>query len=227
MNLNQSANGSTATATDATDTENQAPADKFYTQAEVDAQMARLRGSLEKKLLKPYAELGDPEELRRIKTEYEQRQQEQQLKRGEFEKTLQELAAKKDAEIAKRDAMIKDYKINSPLITAAARFRSVNPEQVKALLADRVRLNPDMELEVVDERGSVQYNDRGEPVGVDDLVRTFLDSNPHFRTAGPTTTNTSSVQQPGNLNGFDPSKLDLRRPADRERYRQAKKAGLV
>ena len=73
-------------ATDAADSlsENQATA-KTYSQEEVDNMMARMRGSLEKKLLKPYAELGDPEELRRLKLEAEQRQQEQQIKRGEFE----------------------------------------------------------------------------------------------------------------------------------------------
>ena len=46
------------------DTANQAQAVKTYTQEEVDNMMARMRGSLEKKLLKPYADLGDPEELR-------------------------------------------------------------------------------------------------------------------------------------------------------------------
>ena len=138
--------------TDTTDvqTENQAQATKTYTQEEVDNMMARMRGSLEKKLLKPYEGLGDPAELKALREEAEKRQQEQQIKRGEFEKTLQELAAKKDAEIQKRDSVIKEYKINTPLLSAAAQFRAVNAEQVKALLSNQVRLNPDGEVEVID-----------------------------------------------------------------------------
>jgi hypothetical protein len=211
-------------ATDAaSDTaENQAPATKTYSQEEVDNMMARMRGSLEKKLLKPYAELGDPEELRNIKTEYEKKQQAEQIKRGEFEKTLQELAAKKDAEIQRRDSVIKEYKVNTPLLSAAAKYRAVNAEQVKALLTQNVRLNQDGDVEVVDAKGAVRYNDAGEALGVDDLVREFLDSNPHFVAATPSTTNTRSSHN-GNASSVDLSKLDMRNPEHRKLFAQANK----
>ena len=204
----------------ADDTANQAPATKTYTQEEVDNMMARMRGSLEKKLLKPYAELGDPEELRQIKSEWEKKQQEQQIKRGEFEKTLQDLAAKKDAEIQRRDAVIKEYKVNTPLLSAAAKYRAVNAEQVKALLAQNVRLNQDGDVEVVDVKGSVRYNDAGEPLGVDDLVREFLDSNPHFVAATPSTANTKSSHATTGSD-IDLTKLDMRNPTHRELYKKA------
>jgi hypothetical protein len=202
------------------DTENQAQATKTYTQQEVDNMMARMKGSLEKKLLKPYQELGDPDELRSIKQDWEKKQQEQQIKRGEFEKTLQELAAKKDSEIQKRDSVIKEYKINTPLLSAAAQFRAVNAEQVKALLSSNVRLNQDGEVEVVDEKGSVRYNDAGEPWSVNDLVKTFLDSNPHFVAPTPATTNTKSSHT-NSSSTVDLSKLDLRNPEHRKVYAQA------
>ena len=212
------------TATDATGvTENQAQAVKTYSQQEVDNMMARMKGSLEKKLLKPYEDLGDPDELRSIKSDYEKRQQEQQIKRGEFEKTLSELAAKKDAEIQKRDSVIKEYKINTPLLSAAAQFRAVNAEQVKALLANQVRLNPEGEVEVVDGQGSVRYNDAGQPLGVDDLVRGFLDSNPHFVNATPSTTNARSSISQQTPSKLDISKLDMKNPEHRELYRQYRK----
>jgi hypothetical protein len=212
------------TATDATGvTENQAQAVKTYSQQEVDNMMARMKGSLEKKLLKPYEDLGDPDELRSIKSDYEKRQQEQQIKRGEFEKTLSELAAKKDAEIQKRDSVIKEYKINTPLLSAAAQFRAVNAEQVKALLANQVRLNPEGEVEVVDGQGSVRYNDAGQPLGVDDLVRGFLDSNPHFVNATPATTNARSSISQQTPSKLDISKLDMKNPEHRELYRQYRK----
>ena len=211
------------TATEATDVNSgtQAQATKTYSQEEVDNMMARMRGSLEKKLLKPYEDLGDPEQLRSIKTEFEKKQQEQQIKRGEFEKTLQELAAKKDSEIQKRDALIKEYKINTPLLSAAAQFRAVNAEQVKALLSNQVRLNQDGEVEVVDAKGSVRYNDNGEPIGVNDLVKSFLDENPHFVSVAPSTTNTKSAHTNHISPGLDISKLDMKNPQHRKMYAEA------
>ena len=206
--------------TDPTTTiENQAQSEtKSYTQQEVDNMMARMKGTLEKKLLKPYAELGDPEELRNLKAEAEQRRTAEQMKRGEFEKTLQELASKKDAEIQKRDSVIKEYKVNTPLVSAAAKYRAVNADQVKALLASNVRLNNDGEVEVVDARGTVRYNDHGEPLGVDDLVREFLDSNPHFVGATPTTTNARSNVSEESSGPIDISKLDLKLASHRQIY---------
>jgi len=229
MNFNTLAQGSDTNATDASDkqSENQAQEARSYTQKEVDDMMARMRGSLEKKLLKPYADLGDPEELRQLRQEAEQRRTEQQMKRGEFEKTLQELAAKKDAEIQKRDSIIKEYKVNTPLVSAAAKFRAVAPEQVKELLINRVRLGEDGEVEVVDNKGMTRYNDAGAPLQVDDLVREFLDHNPHFVQASAATTNSRSNGQSNIPGAFDLSKLDLSKPDHRKQYAEARKKGLV
>ena len=218
--------GTIDNATDAADVDlgNQAQATKTYSQQEVDNMMARMKGSLEKKLLKPYADLGDPEELRNLRTEAEKRAQEQQIKRGEFEKTLQELAAKKDSEIQKRDSIIQEYKVNVPILSAAAKHNAVNAEQVKALLSNQVRMNNEGDVEVIDGKGSVRYNDKGEPIGVDDLVREFLDSNPHFKLASPSTTNTKSNISGGTSGKLDVSKLDMTKPEHRKLYAEHRKA---
>jgi hypothetical protein len=209
-------------ATDATDvnSESQAPATKTYTQQEVDNMMARMKGSLEKKLLKPYEDLGDPDELRALRTEAERRQQEQQVKKGEFETVIKELAAKKDAEIQKRDSIIKEYKVNVPILSAAAKYNAVNADQVKALLSNNVRLNESGDVEVVDAKGTVRYTDKGDALQVEDLVKEFLDSNPHFKLANPTTANTkSNISQPAGAK-IDISKLDMRNPEHRKQYAQ-------
>ena len=206
---------------------NQAQESKTYTQEEVDNMMARMRGSLQKKLLKPYEELGDPEELRKLKAEAEERAQQQAIKRGEFEKTLQELAQKKDAEIQKRDQVIREYKVNSPLLNAAATNGSVNPEQVRTLLSNQVRLGESGDTEVLNTDGTVRYTDSGELFGVDDLVREFLDSNPHFRNAQPATTNSKSSVSTPNTGKFDLAGLDLKRPEHRRMYKEARDRGLV
>lgn len=207
-------------ATDADLNENQAEAVKTYSQQEVDNMMARMRGSLEKKLLKPYEGLGDPNELRALREEAQQKKQEEQIKRGEFEKTLQELAAKKDSEIQKRDSIIEQFRVENPLIQAASEFRSVNPEQVKRLLRTSVRLNNDGEVEVIDDKGSVRYNDAGQPLQVRDLVKEFLDTNPHFVQPTPSTSN-SRHSIKAESSQLDISKLDMKNPEHRKIYAEA------
>lgn len=211
--------------TEVTDTaanaESQAQSSKTYTQEEFDRHMAGLKASLQKKYEKTFAELGDIEELRSLKQQAESKKLEEAKKRGEFEKILQDLAAKKDAEIQKRDSVIKEYKVNTPLLSAAAQYRAVNAEQVKALLANQVRLNSEGEVEVIDTKGAVRYNDAGEPLGVNDLVKEFLEQNPHFVAAAPATTNTKSNLGANASNGIDISKLDMKNPQHRKLYAEA------
>jgi hypothetical protein len=212
-------------ATDAAEItlENQAPATKTYTQDEFDRHMAGLKSSLQKKYEKTFSDLGDIDELRALKTQAEAKKLEEAKKRGEFEKVLQELAAKKDAEIQKRDSVIKEYKVNTPLLSAAAQYRAVNAEQVKALLSHNVRLNPEGEVEVVGNDGSVRYSDTGAPLGVNDLVREFLDSNPHFVQSSPATTNSKSSVSNPSPGKLDISSLDMKDPEHRRQYAEYRK----
>jgi len=200
---------------------------KTYTEEEFNQHMAGLKASLTKKLLKPYEDLGDPEELRQLRQEAEKRQQEQQIKRGEFEKTLQELAAKKDQEIQKRDSVIREYKIDTPLLTAASKMKAVAPEQVKALLKNNINLNENGEVTVLDDKGQVRYTDDGTALTVDDFVKEFLDTNPHFVGATPSTTSTKTNIAPGKSGDIDINKLDMTNPQHRQLYADARKAGRI
>jgi hypothetical protein len=208
-------------ATDATNQETV----KTYTQEEFDRHMAGLKSSLQKKYEKTYSDLGDINELRELKTQAEAKQLEDAKKRGEFDKLMKELADRKDAEISKRDTVISEYKINTPLLSAAAKYNAVNAEQVKSLLSPNIRMNDSGEVEVVDGKGSVRYSDKGEPIGVEDLVREFLDTNPHFKLANPATTQTrSNAIDKGSYKKMDVSKLDMRNPEHRAAYKEYKKA---
>jgi hypothetical protein len=213
-------------ATEVTDTqaqtvEVQAPADKTYTQQEFDDAMAKMRHAVTQKVLKPYQDLGDPDELRTLRQQAEEQRQQEQLKRGEFEKILQEMAAKKDAEIQKREAVIREYKVDTPLLNAAAKYRSVAPEQVKALLKSNVRLGEEGTVEVLGSDGSVRYNDSGIALGVDDLVKEFLEQNPHFVSPTPSTSNTKSSIN-NSKEQLDVSKLDMSNPEHRKVYAEMK-----
>ena len=216
-------------ATEHTDnSQNDQATEKTFTQAEVNAILAKTKSQLEKKYTSKYEELGDPEQLREIVSQHQKIQQEQQLKRGEFDRVIQELAAKKDAEIQKRDRVIESFKVEAPIVDAAARYRAVNPDQVKALIRNQVRLSPEGEVEVLDEKGVVRYDDSGKPVSVDSFVQSWLQSNPHFVSAAPATTNTRSNVTGNATKKVDMTKLDMKNPEHRKIYADYRKtAGLA
>lgn len=204
-----------------TSTNNNQAATKTYTQEEFDAHMARMKASISKKYEKTFAELGDIDELRELKQNAEKKALEDSKKRGEFDKILQEMAAKKDAEIAKRDQLIKEYTVDLPLVQTAAQLRAVNAEQVKALLKPNVRLSQEGAVEIVDREGKVRYTDAGNPFKVEDLVSEFLQSNPHFVQPTPATTQGKSnigQSQPK----VDLTKLDFKNPEHRRMYQESR-----
>jgi hypothetical protein len=217
----------TTEGTETSQNEHQAT-EKTFTQAEVNAILAKTKTQLEKKYTSKYEELGDPDQLREIVSQHQKIQQEQQLKRGEFDRVIQELAAKKDAEIQKRDKVIESFKVETPIVDAAARYRAVNPDQVKALIRNSVRLNPDGEVEVLDDKGGVRYDDSGRPVSVDSFVQSWLQSNPHFVSASPATTNTRSNVTGSTMKKVDMKNLDMKNPEHRKIYADYRKtAGLA
>jgi ligand-binding sensor domain-containing protein len=112
--------------------------------------------------------------------------------------------------------------VDTPLLNAAAKYRSVAPEQVKSLLKNNVRLGEEGTVEVVGSDGSVRYNDAGEALGVDDLVKEFLDTNPHFVQPTPSTTNTKSSIS-NSKEALDVSKLDMSNPEHRKAYAEMRK----
>ena len=196
---------------------------KTYTQREVDDLLARTKGSITKKISSKYEDLGDADELRAIVDSHRKQQQDAQLKKGEFEKVLQELASKKDAEIQKRDRVIEEFKLNSPILDSAARHRAVAPEQVQALVRNNVRLNQDGEPEVIDKEGKVRYADNGKPLSVDSYVSEFLTQNPHFISASPSTTATKSSLT-NRTQKVDITKLDMNNAEHRAIYKEYRRA---
>jgi hypothetical protein len=211
-------------ATEAANTETQA--ERTYTQKDVDDMMARMKSSMTKKISSRYEDLGDPDELRSIVETHKKREQEQAMKRGEFDKIMADLASKKDAEIAKRDNIIKEFRIEQPLLNTAAKYKSVNPDQVKALLKNGVRLNNEGEVEVIDDKGQVRYRDNGKPYDVESYVKEWLDANPHFVAASAATTNTQGNIDKG-VSSVDLNKLDMTRADHREIYKKARQQGHI
>jgi hypothetical protein len=196
---------------------------KTFTQDEVNAILAKTKTQLERKFASKYEDLGDPDQVREILTQHQKREQEQAMKRGEFDKILQELASKKDAEIQKRDRVIESFKLETPVIDAAARYRAVNPEQVKALIRNNLRLSAEGEVEVLDREGKVRYDDSGRPLSVDSFVQNWLQENPHFVSATPSTTSSRSNVSGTTGGKLDITKLDFKNPEHRKQYAEYRK----
>ena len=203
-------------------------ATKTYTQEEFDKHMAGMKNSITRKFEKQLSELGDLDELKTIRANAEKQKQEEAIKRGEFEKILQDMAAKKDQEIQAKNKVIEEYTVNTPLLNAAAQYKAVNPQQVVQLIRNQVRLGENGKAEVVDSNGTVRYDDTGTPVNVDVLVQEFLSANPHFVAAASSTSASKTSATPAtNLQDFDLGSLDLTRPDHRKLYAQAKAKGLA
>jgi hypothetical protein len=210
------------------DSANNNQAEKTFTQAELNAILAKTKTQYERKFASKYEDLGDPEELRGIVSNYRQQQQELEIKKGNFDKIMADFASKKDAEIAKRDNIIREFKVEQPLLNLAAKYRSVNPEQVAMLLKGGLRLNEEGEVEVIDTKtGQTRYNSKGKPVDVETYVKEFLDNSPHFVAAGAATTNTQGNVNKNANQTIDLANLDMTRADHREIYKQAKAKGLV
>lgn len=152
---------------------------KTFTQEELDRivadRVARERRKLDKKL-----DGIDIEEARQIMLEREQAQIERQKEKGEFEQILKQTVEKKDQEIAAMRAALESTKIDGALLSAASKHNAVDSEQVSQLLRNRVKLSDDGSVEVLDDNGAVRYNDKADPLSVDELVGDFLTANPHF-----------------------------------------------
>lgn len=212
--------------TDATTTES-SQASKTFTQDELNAILAKTKSTLEKKISSRYADLGDPDELRDIVSNYRKQQQELELKKGNFDKVMADLAAKKDAEIQKRDNIIREFKLEQPLLNFAAQYRSVNPQQVKQLLRNNLKLNDDGEVEVLDEKGAVRYSDKGRPLSVEQYVQEWLGANPHFVSAAPATVNTQGGVRDNSPGPIDLNNLDMTRADHRKIYAEARRNGKL
>ena len=158
--------------------------EKTFTQTELEG-IIEQRLARERKKFQKQIEGVDLDEARQLLQAKEQAEVERQKEKGEFEKVLQQLAEKKDAEINQYKSKLHEIQVDGALINAASQSNAVQPEQVVALLKSQTRLAEDGSVEILDNTGTVRYNDNGTAMSVNDLVSEFLTANPHFVKASP------------------------------------------
>ena len=198
----------------------QAEPTKVYTQAELDAITAAVRGTTEKKILKKFEGI-DVEAYKSLVQKEEQLKLEEQKRKGEFEKILKETADKAQQKIQTLSSELAKIKVDGALINAASTKKAINPEQVARLVRDQVRMSEAGEVEVIDPKSNqVKYTETGDPMTIDGLVSEWLKVNPHFVTAGPAGGGSKSNTSSEGAKEVDVSKLDLNNPADRAIYKK-------
>lgn len=195
-----------------------------FTQDEVDKLISQRVSRERAKLEKKFADV-DVDKYRTLVEAEESRLQEEAKKRGEFDQVIKEQAEKYNAKINSYQQELTSIKVDGALLQAASKAKAINPDQVVQLLKGQLKLNESGTVDVVDNTtGQVRYNDKGDPVEVETLVTEFLQSNPHFVSAGPQGSGANGgVGNVAPVEELDISKLNMNKAEDREKYKAWKK----
>lgn len=152
---------------------------KTFTQDELDKIIADRIARVERKYEKKLSGI-DLDEAQRLLQEKEAAEIERQKERGEFEQVLKKTVEKKEQEITTYKQKLEQTLVDGSILNAASKNNAVSPDQVSALLKNRVRLSEGGSVEVLDDNGTPRYSDSGDLLTVDQLVGEFLTANPHF-----------------------------------------------
>jgi hypothetical protein len=200
--------------------------EQSFTQDQLDRiledRLAKQRRALEKR----YAGV-DPEHYKELASAEEQKKLEDAKAKGEFEKILKETVGKKESTIEQLRSELHSVKVDGAVLSAANKLGAINAQQVVALLKTQIRLSDDGNAEVVDDNGNPRYTEKGDPMQVENLVSSFLETNPHFARSTPGGTGSKSNLTPAKSDKINLADLDLTRPDHRKLYTEARNKGLV
>ncbi len=152
-----------------------------------------------------------------------QKQLEEAKTKQDLEKIMQERLQEKEQELVRYKNQIKKEKVDNSILSVASNNNAVSPSQVVALLKDEVKYTDDGRIEVVDNHSNVRYNAKGELLTIEDRVKEFLDSNPHFRKGSLSGSGSQSAVGGKTVKPFNIQDLDLTKPEDRKAYAEYRK----
>ena len=152
-----------------------------------------------------------------------QKQLEEAKTKQDLEKIMQDRLSEKEQELNRYKNQIKKEKVDNSILSVASSNKAISPAQVVALLKDEVKYTDDGRIEVVDNNSNVRYNARGELLTIEDRVKEFLDSNPHFRQGSLSGSGSQSAIGGKTVKPFNLQDLDLTKPEDRKAYQEYRK----
>lgn len=198
--------------------------ERTFTQAELDQIITKRLAQVEKKY--QGVDLNEYQQLKQLK---EQRDQEEAIKRQDFDKVLNQVKSVSEQKIAALTRELETIKIDGSLISEASARKAVAPDKVAALLRNNIKLTADGSVEIVDNKGQVRYNaDKAQPLTVGELVDEFLKENPFFVAAAPAGTGTRTGTSNGaGIPKIDITQLDMKNPEHRKVYAEYRKASGI
>ena len=152
-----------------------------------------------------------------------QKQLEEAKTKQDLEKIMQERLKEKEEELSRYKNQIKKEKVDNSILSVASSNNAISPAQVVALLKDEVKYTDDGRIEVVDNNSNVRYNAKGELLTIEDRVKEFLDSNPHFRKGSLSGSGSQNAIGGKTVKPFNLQDLDLTKPEDRKAYAEYRK----
>ena len=211
--------GDTATGQN---TDSQVEAAKTFTQEEVNELIGKRVAQVNKKF-----ENVNVEEYNALKSLKEQVEEEQLIKKEDFNGVLKKQKEKADSDINALRTELETIKIDGALINASSKAKAVSPDHVAQLLRRNITLGADGNVIVTDNDGKQRYTDNADPMTVDNLVEEFLSSNQYFKSAGPSGSGSTGNTNNANQQSLDLAQLDLNKPEHRKLYAEMKKQGKV
>ena len=206
------------TETNTNEVSQQTQEQKTFTQDQlnsiIESRVMAERRKYEKKIQEEEnqkAELVKQEQLKEAKT------------KQELEKIMQERLSEKEQEIQRIKNEMVAEKIDKQILSVASSNKAVVPEQIVSLLKSELQLADDGRVEVLDNNRNIRYNEKGQPLTVEDRVKEFLDTNPHFRQGSLSGAGSQSSIGGNSLQPKSIGDLDLNNPADRKVYADMRK----
>ena len=203
-------------------TDSQVEASKTFTQEEVNELIGKRVAQVNKKF-----ENVNVEEYNALKSLKEQVEEEQLIKKEDFNGVLKKQKEKADSDINALRTELETIKIDGALINASSKAKAVSPDHVAQLLRRNITLGADGNVVVTDNDGKQRYTDNADPMTVDNLVEEFLSSNQYFKSAGPSGSGSTGNTNNATQQSLDLAQLDLNKPEHRKLYAEMKKQGKV
>ena len=189
-----------------------------FNQAQLDNIIKSRLDAEKKKHEKQLEEVKKQEEIALKEKEIKEAKSKQEL-----EKIMQDRIAEKDQELARIRGEIKKERIDNSVLSVASKLNAINPQQVVDLIKSGIKLSDDNRIEILDNNNNIRYNSKGELLTIDERVKEFLDTNPHFSKGSKSGTGSQSSIEGKTVKPFNIQDINLSTPEGRKAYAEYRK----
>ena len=194
---------------------------KMFTQQQLDEIVA-------KRVAQTKAKYSyEPDEVAELRKFRDSVEEEQLIKRQDFDKVLAKHKEKSSSEINSLRTELTNIKVDGALVSAASKSGAIAPDHVAALLKTQVKLDDAGKAVVIDADGNQRYTEDAEPMTIEQLTEEFLASNQFFKSAGPAGVGSEPNVTPTSSSEMELSNLDMTNAEHRQIYKKLQRSGKL